>query len=665
MKNPFEKSFVFLVAICWSIFQLLIAQWIVVDSSYVRSIHLAFALLLAFSIYPSFKKRRKKLKFTESHYLSSPYLSERLINYLLAALFSFSALYYFLYFEQISLRAGNPQFLDIAFGILLVLGLLEACRRVIGLTLSLVALTFILYSFLGPYFPDFLSFKGISLSRFIGQVSMTDEGIYGIPLDVSANVVFLFVLFGKMLEKIGGGEFFIKLSLSLVGAFKGGPAKAAVLGSGLTGMISGSSIANIVTTGNFTIPMMKKAGYPPTKAAAIEVAASTDGQLAPPIMGAAAFIIASTIPNTTYFDVIKSAFVPAFASYAALFFLTHLEAGKLGISKIQKKDLFPFFQTLKSGFYFLLPIFVLLYLLIIEQATPVKSVFYSISLLSAIVILQPFFEKKNKKSFLNTLSYGFKNLFISFENGAKGMISVALATAGSGIIIAVVSLGLGGQINEIIFFLSQDNIFLMLFITALSSLIIGMGLPTTATYVVISSLIAPAIVYTSQVNGFIVPLIATHLFCFYFGILADDTPPVGLASYAASAIAQSEPIKTGIQAFSYDIRTAILPFVFIFDSDVILYNIDSWPLAVFICIMVTMANFAFVSAIHNFLIVKNTFFEAILLLLTALIMMFPKLLPYYIPSIFLHKYFSYLIGLFILFFILFLQFNRKNKSIVH
>ena len=321
-----------LIAILWSFFQLSVASWLILDHLFVRAIHLGFAMAIIFLNYPMFKEPKFGLRFLAS-------VNRVLIwEYALAALAAFCAIYIIVDYEGIAARYGAPITRDLVFGIALTLLLLEAARRVIGPALPVIALAFILYAFAGPYMPDVIAFKGVSLNRFVGQMTMSTEGIYGIPLDVSATIVFLFVLFGSMLDRAGAGQYFIRLALSMLGGFKGGPAKAAILGSGLTGLVSGSSIANIVTTGTFTIPLMKKVGYPPKKAAAIEVAASTDGQLAPPIMGAAAFIIAEYV-NVPYVDVIKAAAIPAFASYAALFYISHIEASKLGLRGMERHEL--------------------------------------------------------------------------------------------------------------------------------------------------------------------------------------------------------------------------------------------------------------------------------------------------------------------------------------
>jgi len=640
-KGP-DKWVIPTIGVIWSAFQLSIASWLVLDSTFIRAIHLAFAMLIVFLNYPLFKKPRLGLAyFSQTDRIP-------LLDYVLAIVAALAALYIAIDYDGLTTRYGAPMLRDIVIGIALVILLLEASRRVIGPALSVIATFFIMYSFLGPYMPDVIQFKGVSLNRFVGQMTMSTEGIYGIPLDVSATVVFLFVLFGAMLDKAGAGQYFIHLALSLLGRFKGGPAKAAVLGSGLTGLVNGSSIANIVTTGTFTIPLMKKVGYPPTKAAAVEVAASTDGQIAPPIMGAAAFIIAEYV-NVPYVEVIKAAAVPAFASYAALLYITHIEASKLGLKGMPKSQLPLFFKTLLRGAHYMLPIAMLLYELIIVRHTPEKAAFNACWVMALIMLLQrPVQAYLDKKPLGPALWQGVRDIFAALAGGARNMVAVALATAAAGIIVGVVAMGLGQLVTEIIDVLSGGNIYLMLVITAIASLIIGMGLPTTATYIVMASLTAPAIVELGQMNDFIVPLMAAHLFCFYFGILADDTPPVGLAAYAAAAIAKSPPIPTGIQGFMYDIRTAILPFMFIFNSDLILHNVNNWPQGILIFVMACVGNFAFASATQGWFVTKNRLYEVPLFLFVTLNLMRPDLIASWVGLPHEQRYYTYLIGLAVL-----------------
>ncbi len=627
------------LAVAWSLFQLAIAKWLILDATYTRAIHLGFALLIVFLNYPMLSRPVLGLKWLATKRRIPVF---DVVTGIVACL---CALYIVIDYTGIASRSGAAIPRDLAIGALLVVLLLEAARRVIGPALPIIASVFIIYAFMGPYMPGILAFKGVSLNRFMGQMTLSTEGIYGVPLDVSATIVFLFVLFGAMLDKAGGGKYFIQLAISILGGFKGGPAKAAVMGSGLTGMISGSSIANIVTTGTFTIPMMKKVGYPGTKAASIEVAASTDGQLAPPIMGAAAFIIAEYV-NVPYIAVIKAAAIPAFASYFALFYITHIEASKLGLEGIPRKELPPFFKTLISGCHFLIPLCFLLYELVIVRHSPELSAFHAICVMAVIMILQdPVRAWKEKGPMGPAFRSSFFNLLNALATGARNMVSVALATAAAGIIVGVVALGLGGRITEIIDVISAGNIYIMLFITAGASLLIGMGLPTTATYIVMASLTAPAISQLGAVYGFGVPLMAAHLFCFYFGILADDTPPVGLAAYAAAAIAKSPPIPTGIQAFMYDIRTAILPFMFIFNSDLILHNIYSWRAGLLIFIMACMGNFAFASATQGWLVTRNKLYDIPILLAATFALMRPDALARWFGMPHEQRFWTYGVGL--------------------
>ncbi|WP_461211332.1 TRAP transporter permease [Desulfocurvus sp. DL9XJH121] len=650
----FTAQLTMLVAIIWSLFQLSIASWLLMDTVFIRAIHLAFGLFLVFLNIPMFKftpSWRPDLRF----FLAMHRVT--IIDYILGILATLTALYIFLDYDGIATRYGQPTTRDILMGLMLVGLLLEATRRVIGPALPVIALVFVVYSFCSEmdFMPEVLLQKAVSLKRFVGQMTMSTEGVYGIPLDVSATIVFLFVLFGTMLEKAGAGNFFIRLALCFLGGFKGGPAKAAILGSGLTGMVSGSSIANIVTTGTFTIPLMKKVGYPATKAGAIEVAASTDGQLAPPIMGAAAFIIAEYV-NVPYIEVVKAAAVPAFVSYAALIYISHIEASKLGLEGIPRKELPPLIPTLMSGLHFLLPLTMLLWELIVERHSPELSAFRAIMVLMVIMLLQhPLLSLyKRKREGLKpwdtptvkaAFVQGARDLIVSLADGARNMAGVAMATAAAGIIVGVVAMGLGGLITQVIDVLSGGNVFLMLGITALASLLIGMGLPTTATYIVMASLTAPAIVNLGALNDFIVPLMAAHLFCFYFGILADDTPPVGLAAYAAAAIAEAPPIPTGLQGFMYDIRTAILPFMFIFNHDLILWNVDSWMQGILIFAMACVGNFAFASATQGWFITRNKFWEIPLLLGVTYIMMQPGYVAEFLGVPDSQRYWCYLLGL--------------------
>ncbi len=613
------------IAAAWSLFQLSLATILMLDSVFIRAIHLTFALVLVYLSYPLFRKPKKNKVLA--------YLSRRdavtPVDIILAVVAGLAALYIVIDYLGLSTRQGALIPRDVAAGVILVVFVLEAARRSLGPVLPVVAIAFILYSFLGPYMPGVLAFKGVSLNRFLGQITASTEGIYGIPLDVSATIVFLFVLFGAMLDKAGAGRYFVELAFSLLGRFKGGPAKAAVLASGLTGMVSGSSIANVVTTGTFTIPMMKSVGYPAHKAGAVEVACSTNGQLMPPVMGAAAFIIAEYC-NIEYFDVVKAAFIPAVVSYIALMYITHLEASKLGLRGLPKEQIPKFWPTFIKGIYYVIPLIFLIYELVVVRHSPQLAVFRAILTLAAIIPIQNIVRAVIRKETLKSaLLASLKQLWDSLAAGGRSMMGIGVAVSAAGIIVGVVTLGLGGIITEVIEVISGGHFLLILVITAIASLLLGMGLPTTANYIVMASLTAPVIVALGVKAGVVFPLIAAHLFVFFFGILADDTPPVGLAAFAAAAIAKSDPIKTGFQGFGYDIRTALLPFMFIFNTDLLLIDVHAGWRVVWIFFTTLVAMFAFAALTQNFFIRKNRWYEAILLALVTFVL----LRPYYTTSL--------------------------------
>jgi TRAP transporter 4TM/12TM fusion protein len=643
------------IALSWSIFQLSIASWLILDSLAVRAIHLGFAMLIVFIAYPLGKRRAARV------FQARPDL-HLFIRGIVAGLACLSATYILLDYHGISLRQGAPLGRDVFFGTLLLILLLEAGRRVVGPALPAIAIFFLIYALYGNHLPDFLGFKGVSLNRLLGQITMSTEGIYGIPLDVSANIVFLFVLFGAMLEGAGAGNYFISVALSLLGRFRGGPAKAAVLASGLTGMISGSSIANVVTTGTFTIPLMKKVGYPATKAAAIEVAAGIDGQLMPPVMGAAAFIIAEYV-NVPYVEVAKAALIPAIISYGALFYITHVEACKMGIMGMNRDEIPRFRKVFFGGLHYLIPLAILIAELIYFRHSPQMAVFRAILALALIIGLQhPIEALLQGRPVLSGIKKSAAILVHSLISGARNMVGVAIATACAGIIVGVVTLGLGGLVTEVIDHLSGGNLYVMLLITAFACLVVGMGLPTTATYIVVATLAAPAMVLLGEASGIIIPLMAAHLFCFYFGILADDTPPVGLASFAASAIAGSQPVATGLQGFMYHIRTAILPFIFVFNHDLLLMGVNTIAQGVLILFSSILGMLAFVSATQGWFVTSNRWYEVPCLLAVTLTMMRPDLTASWFGLTDTYKYVMFLPGVALWLGIYLLQ-HRRARSL--
>lgn len=708
-RNPtgFAKKLIVITAILWSVFQLyytspfpfwlqeVVRDWgldlnVVVDDTKARSIHLAFALFLAYLSFPAFANSPK-------HRI--PYQ-----DWLLACLGAFLAAYYIFFYESLVTRFGAPNTQDIIAGCLGVLILLEACRRSLGLPLVIIAGMFLLYNYFGQFLPTdwIISHRSGSLSQIINQQWITTEGVFGVALGVSTKYVFLFVLFGALLDKAGAGNYFIKSAFAYLGHLSGGPAKAAVVSSALTGLVSGSSIANVVTTGTFTIPMMKRVGFSAEKAGAVEVASSVNGQIMPPVMGAAAFLMIEYV-NMPYSQLITHAFLPAIISYIALVYIVHLEAQKMGLKGLPRTDppspiliglirtlanflvicavyfaldfglgwlksatpdfaflivlgllsvvylallrrvaTFPELEpddpnakivklpsakpTVNAGLHYLLPVVVLMWCLMIERMSPGLSAFWGTVTLTAILLTQRpllsmFRHEKRNKTLL--FKQGIQELIDGLEAGARNMIGIGIATATAGIIVGVVSLtGFGVQLSGIIEMLSMGNILLMLILVAIFSLILGMGLPTTANYIVVSSLMALVIVEVGKQNGLIVPLIAVHLFVFYFGIMADVTPPVGLASFAAAAISGGSPIKTGIVAFFYSLRTAILPFLFIFNTDLLLIDVG-WTKGILVFITATVGILIFTAATMNYFFTKNKVWETVVLVIAAFMLFRP------------------------------------------
>lgn len=631
-----------IVAAAWSLFQLSLPKLVLLPSETVRAVHLAFAVALAYLSFPALRRLRRGPAFLSS--------GDRLpwIDVALALVAAASACYMVLDYEGIAERMGDPNLRDILVGGTLIVLLLEATRRALGTALAVLATLFLLYCRFAEYVPDAFAFRSRDVSYIVSKIALGTEGIFGVPLDVSASTVFLFVLFGAMLAKSGGGRFFVRLAFSLLGRFKGGPAKAAVLASGLTGMVSGSSIANTVTTGTFTIPLMKRAGYPAEKAAAVEVAASTNGQLMPPIMGAAAFIIAEYC-RVPYLDVVRAAIVPAVISYIALIYITHLEASKLGLKGLPREELPGFRETLLGGVHFLIPIGFLLYQLIVLRHSPQLSAFWAIVALVVLIIVRnlvvsarearvvgrtdPPAGRGRASPHARALRESARQLWESLVAGGRGMVGIGVAVAAAGIIVGAVTMGPGQLITDAVDTLAGGSIILILILTAVASLVLGMGLPTTATYIVMASLTARVITDLAGGAGLAVPLLAAHLFVFYFGILADDTPPVGLAAYAASAIAKSPPIRTGVQGFAYDLRTALLPFMFIFNTELLLLRyvggsfarITSWPEILVIFGTGAVAMLAFAALTQNYFAARNRLHESLLLLLVTAVLLRPQL----------------------------------------
>ncbi|MGR3503204.1 TRAP transporter permease [Pseudaestuariivita sp.] len=706
-RSPANWQGTLIIGLCitWSLFQLYIASRVpgqlaqatgmnifanIVAQA--RFVHLAFAIALATLAFPLFK--------------SSPRDRIPAYDWALLALGVASCLYLVVFRFEIADRPGLWNTSDIVMSSIGMVVLMIAVYRSLGLPLVIIASCFIAFAFFGGYSEwarNITNYGGASFSKALGHYWMQTEGVFGVALGVSTSMIFLFVLFGALLDRAGGGNWFIKVAIALLGALRGGPAKASVLSSMMTGMISGSSIANTVTTGTFTIPLMKRIGFPAEKAGAVEVASSTNGQLTPPVMGAAAFLMVEYV-NIPYIDVIKHAFLPAVISYIALLYIVHLEALKMKMQGLEKPgrhigplmililflsgfiflgactfvmigirhmlapvmgdtiyvavgivavlylvllwvaSRYPDIEmdsedgpvsaprltpTLLGGAYFALPIFILVWNLMVrteelDRLSPALSAFWATVFMIIVALTH-----RPLKAMFRGQGFGGQTVqgWVDFVNGlilgARNMIGIGVATGAAGIIVGTISLtGAHQVIGQVIEVISGGNLMILLILVAVLSLILGMGLPTTANYIVVSSLMAPVIVSVGAQAGLVVPLIAVHMFVFYFGILADDTPPVGLAAYAAAAISRGDPIMTGVQGFAYDIRTALLPFLFIFNTDLLLIDVG-FAKAILVFFISLIAMLLFAAATQGYFIAKSRWYETVALLFIAFMLFRP------------------------------------------
>jgi TRAP transporter 4TM/12TM fusion protein len=673
-------------AVAWSLFQLWYASPLpfvfgfgILNDTEARAIHLGFALFLTFLAYPALK--------------SSPRDRVPLADWVLAALGAFAGAYLFLFYGELAGRPGQPSTLDLVTGTAGILLLLEATRRALGLPMVFVAGVFIFYTFAGQYMPDVIQHRGASLVKFINHQWLTTEGVFGIALGVSTSFVFLFVLFGTLLEKAGAGNWMMQISIALLGHLRGGPAKVAVVSSALNGVVSGSSVSNVVSGGIFTIPLMKRTGLSGVKAGAIEATASINGQIMPPVMGAAAFLMVEYV-GIPYSEIVKHALLPAVFSYIALLYMVHLEAVKLNMQPIPQRptpmrerwlrmglglagsvlaicllyygiiairaafgesaplllaiagvalyiatiwyssrypdlelddpdapilELPRAWDVTRTGLDFLIPIVVLLWCLMVEQLSPGLSAFWAtLTIIAIVATRKPLMAIFRKEDVAGSVRAAAWDLTDGLALGARNMIGIAVATATAGIVVGTITLtGLGLMMTELVEFISGGNVIMMLILIAAISLVLGMGIPTTANYILVATLMAPVVVELGSQAGLAIPLIAVHLFVFYFGIMADITPPVGLAAFAAAAISKEDPIATGFQGALYSLRTAILPFVFIFNPAILLIGVDTWAHTIWVAAISLAAILIFSAATMNWFVTKSRLWESAVLLLVC------------------------------------------------
>ncbi|KAB2848489.1 MAG: TRAP transporter permease [Hyphomicrobiaceae bacterium] len=670
-------------AVAWSLFQLWYASPLpfvvrlgVFNDTEARSIHLAFALFLAFTAYPAFaSSRRDRLPW---------------IDIAFGLLGAFAGAYLFLFQRELALRPGQPITIDLVTAGIGLLLLLEATRRSLGLPMVIVALVFIGFTFAGPYMPDVVQHKGASLTKFLNHQWLVTEGVFGIALGVSTSFVFLFVLFGTLLDKVGAGNWMMQISIALLGHLRGGPAKVAVVSSALNGVVSGSSVSNVVSGGIFTIPLMKRTGLSGVKAGAIEASSSINGQIMPPVMGAAAFLMVEYV-GIPYSEIVKHAFLPAIASYLSLLYIVHLEAVKIGSQPIPREPQ-PFktrllrtglglsgsiaalcaltyfvdwaqtylgaaapwalallgigscvgavwfasrypdlalddpnapliklpraWDVTRTGLDFMLPLIVLLWCLMVEQLSPGLSAFWgTVAIMGIVATRRPLLALFRRQSLTGATRSAWTDLIDGLALGARNMIGIGIATATAGIIVGTITLtGLGLMMTDFVEFISGGNVIAMLILIAAVSLVLGMGIPTTANYILVATLMAPVVVELGAQSGLVINLIAVHLFVFYFGIMADITPPVGLAAFAAAAISREDPIATGFQGSLYSLRTAILPFVFIFNPAMLLIGIEGWLQGTIIVAVSLIAILLFSAATMNWFLTKSRLWESAALL---------------------------------------------------
>lgn len=685
-------KFIFAVALLWALFQYWYASPLpfelgigILNDTEARAIHLAFALFLAFLAWPAFRR--------------SPRSHVPVVDWLLALAAAFCGAYIMLFYAELATRPGQPNSMDIVVGFAGVLLLLEATRRAVGWPMAALAAIFLAYCLLGPHLPEVLSHKGASVNRLISHMWLTTEGVYGIALGVSAGTIFVYVLFGALLDRAGGGNYMMQVSFAALGHLRGGPAKVAVVSSALNGMISGSSVSNVVSGGIFTIPLMKKAGYGGVKAGAIETMSSVNGQIMPPVMGAAAFLMVEYV-GIPYADIVKHAFLPATLSYIGLLYIVHLEALKLGMQPIVQAVarpwrvrltrnaigitgsivvvcavyyllqaikallggaapyavtavvlglyLFSVYQaarcpdlpddidienprplqtwpTVRAGLHYLMPIAVLIWCLMVEEMSPALSAFWAVTVLVVLMLTQrsliAWFRRTSAEG---TWAQGWRSVVDGFHDGSRNMIGIGVATATAGIIVGAITLtGLGLRMTEFVEFVAQGNVMAMLLFIAFVCLVLGLGVPTTANYVLVATLMAPVVVELGAQSGLIIPLIAVHLFVFYYGIMGDITPPVGLATFAAAAISGEDAIQTGVQGAIYALRTVILPFIWIFNPQLLLINVHGMGELIRLLLACTLATLLFAAVTMNWFRVKSRWWETALLAAAVLLLFRP------------------------------------------
>ncbi|NLG78691.1 MAG: TRAP transporter permease [Firmicutes bacterium] len=579
------------IAIAFSLFQLYTAAFGVLPAQIQRAVHLGFGVLLAYLLYPASRRGIRKLAW---------------YDVVLAVVGAFVMSYLVWNFKALLVRAGAYTTVDIIIGTIGILLVLEATRRVVGIPILVVVCCFLAYAYFGRYVPGFFQHRGASIERLVGHMFFTTEGMFGIPLGVSSTFIFLFILFGAFLEKTGIGQFFIDIANSIAGHAAGGPAKVAVITSAFEGTVSGSSVANTVGSGSFTIPMMKKLGYRPEFAAAVEASASTGGQLMPPIMGAAAFLMAEFI-GVPYLQIVKAAVIPAILYFTGVFIVVHLEAKKTGLRGLPRERMPRFWRIMRERGQLFLPLVAIIYLLV-EGSTPMKAALWGL----VVAVLASCISRSTRMK--------PQDILAALEQGARNALGVVIACAAAGMIVGTVTLtGLGLKLANGLILLARGQLLPTLFFTMLTSLVLGMGAPTTANYVITSTIAAPALLKLG------VPVIAAHMFAFYFGIVADVTPPVALAAFAGSGIAKSNPLRTGVESTKLSIAAFLVPYFFVYSPSLLLLGGAHGLETARVVLGAVIGMIGVGAALEGWLVTRTRVIERPLLLVSGLMLIHPHL----------------------------------------
>ncbi len=583
---------VFFGLLAFSLFQLYTSIFGVLTAQLQRSIHLGFALALIFLLFPA---RKKNLKVKKVAWY----------DLLLAVIAVTVGTYWPMMIDDLVNRVGRLTPMDFYIGIAAILLVLEATRRTVGLPITIIAALFMAYALYGPYMPGFLAHRGLDLESLVQTMFFTTEGILGTPLGVSSTFIFLFLLFGAFLVKTGVGQYFNDLAVAVAGKSTGGPAKVAIFSSALQGTISGSSVANVVTSGSFTIPMMKKLGYRKEFAGAVEAAASTGGQLMPPIMGAAAFLMVEFIGGgITYWEIAKAATIPALLYFTGIWIMTHFEAKRIGLRGLSDEEMPDRKEVLKK-IYLLLPILIVI-LLMVSGMSIMRAALWSI--LSTIIV----------SAFSKETRIGFKDAIDALVDGARTALGVAAATAAAGIIVGVVTkTGLGLKLANGLLDLSGGYLIPTLMFTMLAAIVLGMGSPTTANYVITSTIAAPAIILLG------IPDLSAHLFVFYFGIIADITPPVALAAFAAAGVSGGEPLRTGVNSAKLAIAAFIIPYMFVLSPELLMID-TTWTYLIWVVFTAISGMLAIGAGIIGYWLRKLFWWERVLGLVAGIMLIYPE-----------------------------------------